>query len=189
MLGAPRLRKLCAAPPPPHEGSRPPPQPCPASTTIGWTGCQAVSPILGDEDGLKECEACVQEWRCRAAHAGFTSSVTRMKSLGEEAGKERSTVALSEISAEPPLCQSAPAPPTSSFGVRSKNHCPRLWKSTSIELTCDMPMSITPYERVGGLATCRGVQGKLGTRQHAGMAQRAHAAVWLFRWPGRAVWR
>ena len=58
-----------------------------------------------------------------------------------------------------------------------------------IELTCDMTMSSTPYERVGGLATCRVVQGKLGTRQHAGMAQRAHAAVWLFRWPGRAVWR
>ena len=59
-----------------------------------------MSPILGDEDGLRECEACVQEWRYRAVRAGFTSSVTRMKSLSKEAGKERSTCALSEISAE-----------------------------------------------------------------------------------------
>ena len=35
----------------------------------------------------------------------------------------------------------------------------------------------TPYEQVGGLATCRVVQEELGMRQHTGMAQRAHAAV------------
>ena len=59
-----------------------------------------MSPILGDEDGLRECEACVQEWRCRAVRAGFTSIAAHVKSLSKEAGKERSTCALSEISAE-----------------------------------------------------------------------------------------
>ena len=88
----------------------------------------------------------MQEWRCRAEHAGFTSSVTRMKSLGEEAGKEGSTGALSLKYPETPICQSALAAPTSTFGVQSNKDWPRSWKSTSIELTCDMSMGSTPYD-------------------------------------------
>jgi hypothetical protein len=59
--------------------------PAQQSVTLGVGRCPL---LLGDEDGLRECEARVQEWRRRAVRAGFTFSVTRMKSPVEEAGKE-----------------------------------------------------------------------------------------------------
>jgi hypothetical protein len=64
---------------------------CEQNNRSRW--CRSVSPIFRRRDGLRECEACVQEWRCRAVRAGFTSGVAHVKSLGEEAGKERSKVA------------------------------------------------------------------------------------------------